>query len=221
MRKPRSTKKNIILYVEGDTEKNYFDKFKKVEKDKLQIAIEKVDNMGGGGYSNFVKNLKKKSIEYGYLAIFIIIDLDKAEQLGEKDRLNELIDYCRQKNKQKSIPHFLIGTKEDFEYFACCHCSEYKDSDCKNFIKTSKLPYKSVDELKSDADIFNVLNKENRSYNVAIKKISKRHKKTYIFNDYTFKEKTMELKVKKIDILEEALTYKHSNINQLFEIVIS
>ncbi|WP_221373526.1 RloB domain-containing protein [Clostridium perfringens] len=220
MRKKREQQKNIILYVEGDTEKNYFSEFKKREKEKLKISIEKIDNMGGGGYSNFLEKLKKSAPEYGYLAIFIIIDLDKINNPGEKKKLEELINYCKTKNKQKSIPHFLIGTNEDFEYFACCHCDNYNNSDVKKFV-TQNLPYRTVEELKADKNVFYVLNRDGRSYEIANKKFSKKGNKFYIFNDYSFQKASMDIKIKNILINEEALTCKHSNIHQFFNIIFS
>ena len=220
MRKNRKTQKNIILYVEGDTEKNYFNEFKKVEKEKIKISIEKIDNMGGGGYSNFLEKLKKSAPEYGYLAIFVIIDLDKINNPGEKKKLEELINYCKTKNKQKSIPHFLIGTKDDFEYFACCHCDNYNNSDVKKFI-TQNLPYRTVDELKADKNVFYVLNRDGRSYEIANEKFIKKGHKFYIFNEYSFQKTSMDIKIKNILINEEALNCKHSNIHQFFEIIFS
>lgn len=220
MRKNRKTQKNIILYVEGDTEKNYFNEFKKVEKEKIKISIEKIDNMGGGGYSNFLEKLKKSAPEYGYLAIFVIIDLDKINNPGEKKKLEELINYCKTKNKQKSIPHFLIGTKDDFEYFACCHCDNYNNSDVKKFI-TQNLPYRTVDELKADKNVFYVLNRDGRSYEIANEKFIKKGNKFYIFNEYSFQKTSMDIKIKNILINEEALNCKHSNIHQFFEIIFS
>ena len=220
MRKNRKTQKNIILYVEGDTEKNYFNEFKKVEKEKIKISIEKIDNMGGGGYSNFLEKLKKSAPEYGYLAIFVIIDLDKINNPGEKKKLEEFINYCKTKNKQKSIPHFLIGTKDDFEYFACCHCDNYNNSDVKKFI-TQNLPYRTVDELKADKNVFYVLNRDGRSYEIANEKFIKKGNKFYIFNEYSFQKTSMDIKIKNILINEEALNCKHSNIHQFFEIIFS
>ena len=220
MRKNRKTQKNIILYVEGDTEKNYFNEFKKVEKEKIKISIEKIDNMGGGGYSNFLEKLKKSAPEYGYLAIFVIIDLDKINNPGEKKKLEELINYCKTKNKQKSIPHFLIGTKDDFEYFACCHCDNYNNSDVKKFV-TQNLPYRTVDELKADKNVFYVLNRDGRSYEIANEKFIKKGNKFYIFNEYSFQKTSMDIKIKNILINEEALNCKHSNIHQFFEIIFS
>ena len=115
----RRITKRIKILVEGKTEENYFKGFK--EQPELKLYIKTV-NMNGGGYSNFLKQLKKEG-ETGFLAIFIIIDLDKA--LIEKKALEELIKYCDAKNKHSIVPYFLIGNNKDFEFFVCCHCPNY------------------------------------------------------------------------------------------------
>ena len=54
-RKPRETKKNFKVFCEGDTEYNYIDELRRQKR--FSIAIKHV-NMKGGGYSNFLEQVK-------------------------------------------------------------------------------------------------------------------------------------------------------------------
>lgn len=80
-RKTRETKKNFKVFCEGDTEYNYIDEMRRQKR--LSIAIKPV-NMKGGGYSNFLEQVKTDGTT-NCLAKFIIIDGDRAvEEEGER-----------------------------------------------------------------------------------------------------------------------------------------
>lgn len=206
----RLPKKKIKLFVEGDTEENYFSHLKK--GNEVEITYEEV-NMHGGGYTNFLKKLKKFG-ELGYIAVFIIVDMDKIDE--DKASFNKLKEFCDNKNKAKKIPYFLVGTNKDFEFFACSHCPNYKGQPTDRYI-TNEWGYKSVDEFKSDTKIYEFLNKNNRSYQIALEKLSR--KNPYISNAFVVKKQDMKISITKTKINEEALSYQHSNIQELFAII--
>lgn len=218
-RKVRGVDKKIIMFVEGDTEENYFSIFKQQQNKGLKIMIEKVKNINGGGYSSFLKQLKKNEPEYGYLAIFIILDLDKIGIEGEKENFDELVKYCKRRNKESNIQYFIMGTNFDFEYFLCKHSPEYKNGEIKRFVK-EKFNYTSIDNLKADKRIYIVVNKNGCSYKVACESLV--GKKAYIRNNYVMSEKGIDIKLKnkKIEINEDLLIIKNSNMDEFFDIVL-
>jgi hypothetical protein len=55
-------------------------------------------NMHGGGYSNFLRQIKKEA-QTNYLARFIIVDADRITTVsGEKENFLKLLEYCRIQN---------------------------------------------------------------------------------------------------------------------------
>lgn len=69
----KNSMKRIKLLVEGHAEDNYFQSLNNNKDIKIKITP---TNMKGGGYSNFINKLRKEST-LGFLAIFVVIDLDK------------------------------------------------------------------------------------------------------------------------------------------------
>ncbi len=209
----RYSKPKARLFVEGNTEYNYF---KELSKDiDIDFAIEAID-MRGGGYKNFLLQIKKKGF-LGCTIIFVIIDLDKVCE--DKDNFDKLIKYCNDQNKRTSIPYFVIGSFKDFEYFACLHCREYKNGDTTSFI-LKNYKYKSLDEFKSDNKIFRFLNSNGRSKDIAIDKMNK--KQAYISNTYKPVNKTsgdITIKPINININKDLDAVKNSNMNEFFEII--
>lgn len=132
--------------------------------------------------------------------------------------LDKLIKYCSDKNKVSGTPFFIIGTYKDFELFSCCHCREYSFGDTGNFIK-SNLKFKSVTELKGKKDIYNFLNSNNRSYKIALDKLKSKNR--YITNDFKKSKKGIDIIIKanKIKLNYEALSNKHSNVEDLFRLI--
>jgi hypothetical protein len=57
-RKERVLKKRYAIFCEGDTEYNYIDKMRKNQGVELVL---KPINMHGGGYSNFLRQIKKEA----------------------------------------------------------------------------------------------------------------------------------------------------------------
>lgn len=212
----RSIKPKLRLFVEGKSEKNYFEDFGK--KENVEFVIESID-MRGGGYSNFLQRIKEKGYQ-GCTAVIIIIDLDKIDE--DKANFEKLVRYCKTQNKNKGcpIPYILIGSYEDFEYFACCHSQDYKGRNTSDFI-LKNYKYKSVDDFKADSKIYDFLNnsKSNRSFKNACDMISK--KDTYLKNIIEPKGKNGDITIKlcSFQINEQVRNIKNSNINELFKLI--
>lgn len=122
-RKKRLVEKVFKVFCEGDTEYNYFEYIRKNKK--VSLAIRPI-NMKGGGYANFLDQIKGDA-NSNCLAKFIVIDGDRALSFpGELDVLKGIIDYCKKQNSSKRTPHILIIDYPDFEYVACLHTYAYK-----------------------------------------------------------------------------------------------
>ena len=107
-RPKRNLRKKFVIFCEGDTEYNYIDAMRL--KQGVELALRPV-NMHGGGYSSFLEEIKKEASN-NCLAKFIIIDFDRVKtNIGELQKLKEIIGYCALQNISKRIPHFLIIIK--------------------------------------------------------------------------------------------------------------
>lgn len=213
-RKTRETKKNFKVFCEGDTEYNYIDEMRRQKR--LSIALKPV-NMKGGGYSNFLEQVKTDGTA-NCLAKFIIIDGDRAiAEDGEKKNLRDLLEYCILQNQSGRIPHFLIVDYPDFEYIACLHTPQYKGQNVAQYI-VKELGYKSVDEFKADEKVYNVLNTKGNSYDLMLSLLRKEN--CFIINNYSISKKQYEIKTSTVYDWEK-LERKGSNINEFFEVISS
>lgn len=181
---------------------------------RLSIALKPV-NMKGGGYSNFLEQVRTDGT-INCLAKFIIIDGDRAVvDDGEKKNLRELLEYCILQNRSGRIPHFLIVDYPDFEYIACLHTPKYKEQNVAQYI-IKELGYKSVDEFKADEKVYNVLNTSGNSYILMLSLLRK--EKCFVINNYSISKKQYEIKISTVYDWEK-LGRKGSNINEFFEVV--
>ncbi len=213
-RKTRVTKKNFKVFCEGDTEYNYIDEMRRQQR--LSIALKPV-NMKGGGYSNFLEQVKTDGTT-NCLAKFIIIDGDRAVvEDSEKKHLRELLEYCILQNRSGRIPHFLIVDYPDFEYIACLHTPKYKGQNAVQYI-IKELGYKSVDEFKADEKVYNVLNTNGNSYTLMLSLL--RTENCFVINNYSISKKQYEIKISTIYDWKK-LGRKGSNINEFFEVISS
>ena len=209
----KKIKPKVRMFVEGKTEDNYFSELGK--QLDLDFKIEPID-MKGGGYSNFLLQIKKKGYQ-GCTVIFIVIDLDNT--LSDKKNFNELVSYCNTQNKICPVSYFIIGSFKDFEYFACLHSKEYTNGNTDTFI-INNFKYKSVVDFKSDDKIFNFLNSNGKSKNVALEILGKR--KSYINNDFNppvKKKGDIQIKNKKIILNNDFEAVKNSNMTDFFNII--
>lgn len=213
-RKTRVAKKNFKVFCEGDTEYNYIDEMRRQKR--LSIAL-KLVNMKGGGYSNFLEQVKTDGTT-NCLAKFIIVDGDRAVvEDGEKKNLRGLLEYCILQNRSGRIPHFLIVNFPDFEYIACLHTPKYKGQNVAQYI-IKELGYESVDEFKADEKVYNVLNTNENSYASMLSLLRKEN--CFVINNYSICKKQFEIKTTTIYDWNK-LGRKGSNINEFFEVMSS
>lgn len=97
-RKTREAIIKVKFLVEGDSEKYYFKEFLKFKKCSISLDIE---NINGGGYFSFTKNIMKNKKLYDI--VIVIADLDKIENENEEKSLKELIELLEKLNIKNNI----------------------------------------------------------------------------------------------------------------------
>lgn len=212
-RKVRETKKHFKVFCEGDTEYHYIDELR--HQKKLSITLKPV-NMKGGGYSNFLEQIK---IDGGTncLAKFIIVDGDRAAaDVGEKRNLKDLLAYCILQNKSGRIPHFIIVDYPDFEYIACLHTPGYKGQDVAQYI-VKGMGYKSVSDFKADGKVYSVLNTNGNSYERMLSLLKREN--CFLSNDYVIDKKYYEIRISATKCEWDNLGRKGLNLNEFFEVI--
>lgn len=211
-RSKRKINRRFRVFCEGDTEYNYFEY---IRKNKLISLALKPVNMHGGGYSNFLDEVRSDS-NTDCLAKFVVIDGDRAVKTEEEKRsLRELANYCIRQNKCKRIPHFLIVDFPDFEYVACLHCENYKGGLVESFIK-EELKYKSVEAFKSDVNVYKKLNSGKNSNKS--NKIREAKRNSIVVNHFKTNKTTYEILAESF-FIEENIGKKGTNFIDFFEIV--
>lgn len=189
-RKQRVLKKRYAIFCEGDTEYNYTEKMRK--KQGVELVLKPI-NMHGGGYSNFLRQIKKES-QTNYLAKFIIVDADRIVSVpGEKENFLRLLEYCRIQNDKGNTPLFVIADNPDFEHVACLHDTDYKGQDTKGYI-VKTWGYKNLDAFKNDTEVYEFLNSEKRSFEVLLGILRRQDK--LVKNLYEIKKKTFDIRIK-------------------------
>lgn len=212
-RAERVLKKRFAVFCEGDTEYNYIDKMRK--KQGVELVLKPI-NMHGGGYSNFLKQIKKES-QTNYLAKFIIVDADRiSADANERGNFQKLVNYCRLQNEKGNIPHFIIADNPDFEYVACLHDTAYKGQSSKSFIE-NVWGYKELSDFKKDANVYDFLNSGARSYQNMLLKI--RNQEKLVANKYEIKKQRYDIVIRDTIINPGALNKKNSNIEEFFDII--
>lgn len=212
-RKQRILKKRYAIFCEGDTEYNYTEKMRKNQGVELVL---KPINMHGGGYSNFLRMIKKEA-QTNYLARFIIVDADRITTVsGEKENFLKLLEYCRIQNDKGNAPIFVVADNPDFEYISCLHDEEYKGQDTKNYI-VKTWGYKNLDAFKNDKDVYEFLNTGKRSFEKMLNAIRVQEK--LVRNKYEIKKKTFEISIKSTEFNEDMLGRKVSNIEEFFDVI--
>lgn len=210
-REERTTQKHFKIFCEGETEYNYFDSFRK--ENKLSITLKPV-NMHGGGYANFLSQIKIEG-NTNCLAKFIIIDGDKAfSNECEKKNLRTLFEYCDNQNKRGRIPHVLILNYPDFEYVASLHCPDFNSQNIERFL-TRKFKLTCIDDLKAEKEIFKLLNSKGNSYNVLLRKSPLLLK--IVQNEVNVKKEKYLIKIKARCDLNN-LGRKATNIEEFFDV---
>ena len=212
-RKERVLKKRYAIFCEGDTEYNYINKMRKNQGVELVL---KPINMHGGGYSSFLKQIKKEA-QTNYLAKFIIVDADRIKTIPrEQENFLKLLEYCKLQNDKGNTPHFLIADNPDFEYVACLHDIEYKGQDTKNFI-VNAWKFKDIAAFKSNEDVYEFLNSGSKSFRNLLDAIRKQDK--LVSNKYEIKKKTFDIIIRQTDYEQDALNKRNSNIEEFFDVI--
>lgn len=216
MSRPRRIlQKKFLIFCEGQTEYRYFDELRRLRRGELAFKMEPVD-VKGGGYSNFLKKLRTSS-DSDCLAKFVLLDLDRARRIPqERENLQELLDFCAEKNKTARVPHFLIVQNPDFEYVACAHFPDYRGSDPVRFL-VDRLGYPSIAEFKAEQQVYSVLNRDDRSCQIAADTL--RRQPCYITTDYRYNPKTFDIRVSAIRPHPDAEACKGSNMYELFDLI--
>lgn len=212
-RPQRELKKKFAVFCEGDTECHYINKMRK--KQGVEIAIEPI-NMQGGGYSNFLKEVKTKA-QTNCIAKFIIIDADRIlNNKGEEAGFRTLLEYCTLQNRKGTVPHFLIVNNPDFEYISCLHAKEYKGQEMARFI-TNALGFKSIGDFKAKRDVYDYLNRNGRTYQNAIDRL--RNKPKLVKNHYSIIKRKFDIQIKETILDWDRMSEKCSNIEEFFDVI--
>lgn len=212
-RKQRVLKKRYAIFCEGDTEYNYTEKMRK--KQGVELVLKPI-NMHGGGYSNFLRQIKKES-QTNYLAKFIIVDADRIVSVpGEKENFLRLLEYCRIQNDKGNTPLFVIADNPDFEHVACLHDTDYKGQDTKGYI-VKTWGYKNLDAFKNDTEVYEFLNTGKRSFEVLLGILRRQDK--LVKNLYEIKKKTFDIRIRSTVFNQDMLDQRVSNIEEFFDVI--
>lgn len=211
-RPKRILKKKFVVFCEGDTEFHYIDHMRKNQG--VEISLQLI-NMKGGGYTNFLNEIKTKA-QTNCLAKFIIVDADRiSNNSGEKGAFLALFDYCRLQNRKRTIPHFLIVDNPDFEYAACLHIADYKGQDTTAFI-TNQLGFKSMGQFKGNDEIYSYLNTIG-SYQNLLDRIQDGTK--LVRNTYVVRKKSFDIEITDTILNMDALARKGTNLDEFFNVI--
>lgn len=216
-RKIRTIRKKYLVFCEGDTEYNYINGMRVLQSVKSDIALKPVP-LDHGGYTSFLKKIKECA-DSNCIAKFILIDYDRVIQHGgEKKCLSELIDYCKIQNKKNNIPHFVILSNPNYDYFSCLHSLLYRNGNIESFITSDRgFNFRNMAEYKAKGDIYNFLNSNGNSVDNALNKL--KNKNSVIINTYHKNAKSFSIKIKDTNVCYENDSCKGSNINEFFDIV--
>lgn len=210
-RPKRELRKKFVIFCEGDTEYNYIDAMRLNQG--VELALKPV-NMQGGGYANFLDEIRKEA-NNNCLAKFIIIDFDRAKKhQGELPKLKELIKFCNLQNSSRKIPHFLILDNPDFEYIACLHIDGYHGQDVKRFIEQT-LGLGDIEKFKAMGDVYSYLNTKDNSYKLMLSRLQKK----IVVNHYQINKSGFEIKISDTEVVWEHENDRGSNINEFFEVI--
>ncbi len=210
-RPKRELRKKFVVFCEGDTEYNYIDAMRL--KQGVELALKPV-NMQGGGYANFLDEIRTEASN-NCLAKFIIIDYDRAKKhQGELPKLKELIEYCKLQNSSKKIPYFLILDNPDFEYIACLHIENYHGQDVKRYIEQT-LGLGDIEKFKAMRDVYSYLNTKDNSYKLMLSRLQKK----IVINHYQINKSGFEIKISDTEVVWEHESVRGSNINEFFEVI--
>lgn len=212
-RTARMPRRKFEVFCEGDTEYNYINHMRK--KQGVEISLRPI-NMKGGGYANFLNEIKTKGQSNG-LARFIIVDADRMQShSGEDAAFLRLLEYCRQQNRKKAIPCFLILDNPDFEYVACLHAADFSEQATEKFIREN-MRFPSMTEFKRKEDIYEFLTSGiYRSENM-LKRL--RGSRKALCNRYIIQRQNYSIRIAETVFNKADLAVRCSNLEEFFDVI--
>lgn len=214
-RPKRELTRKFVVFCEGNTEYYYIDELRRLLPCAVNIRVEP-DNLEGGGYHSFLEQIRT-SADSNCIAKFILVDLDRyLKDPAERPAFQDLIAYCDSRNRSAAVPHFLIVQNPDFEYVACTHSPDYKNTDTTRFI-TSHWGYESLAKFKADKRVYDRLNSGNDSWQIAADTLRKR--KCYIWHQYSIDKAKFAVVLHKMMVDADAESVKGSNFYELLDII--
>jgi hypothetical protein len=212
-RPKRELRRKFEVFCEGDTEYNYINHMRRNQG--VEISIRPI-NMKGGGYSNFLNEVKTKG-QVNCLARFIIVDADRIKSnSGEDAAFARLLEYCRQQNKKKAVPCFLILNNPDFEYVACLHADSFSGQASEKFIRES-MGFKSISDFKRKEDVYEFLTSGGYRYENLLARL--KGSRRALFNCYIVKRKSFDVEIKTTIFNKADLVARGSNIDEFLDII--
>lgn len=159
MAKPKREKRKstpyIEVFVEGPDEKAYFDILKKSAfYSEVKVTLKPIP-CNGGGYTQFLTEVRRRSSSTGCIARFLVMDYDRCcnpryRMDDEKVRFKEIVDFCNRENKYKDIPYFLIVSNPKFELLICLHNLKYQYPKDPDSFLMKEYGFDTIEQFKHD-----------------------------------------------------------------------
>ena len=173
----------------------------------MEISLRPI-NMKGGGYANFLNEIKTKGQSNG-LARFIIVDADRMQShSGEDAAFLRLLEYCRQQNRKKAIPCFLILDN--------LHAAAFSEQATEKFIREN-MRFPSMAEFKRKEDIYEFLTSGiYRSENM-LKRL--RGSRKALCNRYIIQRQNYSIRIAETVFNKADLAVRCSNLEEFFDVI--
>lgn len=213
-RPARQLTKKYTVYCEGKTENCYLNGLRKWMREHhpdVQLKLEPVD-VGGGGYSEFLKRLRIEP-DTNCVGRFVILDYDRIlMHPHETEAFKKLLDLSKASMK-RNVPLILIVSNEYFEYALCAHDPKYHDGNVADHL-TGCWGYRNPDDVKSDEAVWDRTHASGRSHEIAICHLEKRPQ--LIANAIRYESKGLRLFLTDVKYNSTAASTRTSNLPDLY-----
>ena len=118
---------------------------------------------------------------------------------------SNFLQKIKTESQSNYLAKFIIMDNPDFEYVACLHSPQYRGQDPHKFIE-SVLGAKSIAAFKGNADVYNLLNSGELSYQTMMESL--RGKEKLLYNRYEIKKKNFDIMIKDTFLMLILLTKK-------------
>ena len=132
---------------------------------------------------------------------------------GEDAAFLRLLEYCRQQNRKKAVPCFLVLDNPDFEYVACLHAEDFSDQATEKFIR-EKMRFQSLAEFKRKEDIYEFLTSGAYSSENMLKRL--RGSKKALYNKYIIQRRNYSIRVTETVFKKADLSVRCSNLEEFW-----